>query len=217
MESISDTIIRYAYVPVVITAAYAAIIYKKLGQELRIISVFIFLSALVQIVSTLLWYQSENNLWLLHIYVAAGFLVLTRFYNSVLKGFIHKKVLLVIAVLFTIFTILNAVIFQGIFTYASMSLTVESILIIILSLSTFTLLLDDLVKESKATIVTSVNWINSGLFLYYSSSLLLFYFGELIMTLFSRNANLYTWVVHFAFLTIMHACFFIGLWNRPRS
>lgn len=217
MEEISNVIIKFAYVPVLITATYAALIYKKLPHELKLISWFIFLSAIVQAISAILWYNSMNNLWVLHLFVGIGFLLLAMFYNAILDGFINKRVIRVTTILFLLFTIINAAYIQGIYRYASNSLTVESILIIILSLSTFILLLDDIVKESKGRIVKSLNWINSGLFLYYASSLLLFYFGEYIIQGFSKSASVYTWVLHFLFLTVMHTCFFIGLWNRSRS
>jgi hypothetical protein len=158
-----------------------------------------------------------NNLWLLHLYVAVGFLILAMFYYAVLKGFISSRIFWIGSILFILFVIVNAVFIQGLYTYASHALTVESVLLIILSLSTFMLMMDDLFKTSKAPLVKSMNWINSGLFIYYASSLLLFYFGDLVAQLFSRTANLQIALVHFMFLTIMHFCFFVGLWHRPKN
>lgn len=217
MEEISKLVVRYAAVPVAITAIYALVVYKKLARELQIFCWFIFVSAMIQVVAEVLWFQSRNNLPLLHLYVASGFLCLSWFYGAVLKGIISRKLIIVVAVAFTLFAIVNGIFIQGIFTYASHSLTVESVLIIILTLSTFILLLDESVKESRARIVASVNWINSGLFLYYSSSLLIFYFGEIITHNFSRTISLYTWTLHFFFMTVMYACFFVGLWKQPKN
>lgn len=217
MDQFSNLIIRNAYIPVLITASYALLVRKQLTPNLRIFSWFIFLSAIVQVTSTLLWVQSKNNLPLLHFYVATGFLCLAWFYGTVLRDFINKKVIWYIAGFFTIFTLINGIFIQGIFTFASYALTAESILIIILSLSTFMLLLSDIVKEKRMQESVSLNWINSGLFVYYSSSLLIFYFGEVITHTFSKTLNHYTWVLHFVFLTVMHGCFFIGLWKRPRN
>ncbi len=217
MEGISDFFIKFSSLPLIILACYGALIYKNLLTELRFACRFIFLSTVIQIGSDILWFQSKNNLWLLHFYIGAGFLVLARFYDSVFKGFINRWVIWVSAILFVLFTIINALFIQGIFTYASNSLTIESILIIILSLSTFVFLLDDIVKESKVYLVKSLNWINSGLFLYYSSSLLLFYFGDFLTQSLNKGFTRYAWVLHLFFLTIMHICFFIGLWNRPKS
>jgi hypothetical protein len=213
----SATLIKFAFLPAIITALYSIVIYKKAPAELKILCWFIFLSALIQLVSAVLWFQSRNNLWLLHIYIGTGFLILAKFYDSVFKGFINKRVIWISAILFALFTVINAIFIQGIFTYASKSLTIESILIIILSLSTFVFLLDDMVRESKAHLLKSLNWINSGLFLYYSSSLLLFYFGDFLTKPFNKSFTGSAWVLHFLFLTIMHICFFIGLWNRPKS
>lgn len=217
VKEISNLIVTYAAVPVVITAIYALIVYKRLARELQIFCWFIFLSAVVQVASEVLWFQSKNNLPLLHIYVAVGFLCLSWFYGAVLKDIISRKLMVVVAAAFTVFTIVNGIYIQGVLKYASHSLTVESILIIILTLSTFILLLDESVKESRARIVGSVHWINSGLFLYYTSSLLIFYFGEVITHRFSRATSMYTWTLHFFFMTVMYVCFFIGLWKQPRN
>ncbi len=217
MQEIFELIIKFASVPVFITAIYAMSVYKKLPAELQIISWFIFLSAVIQGVSEFLWFQSQNNLWLLHIYVGVGFVLLAAFYNSILSGFINKAVIRLTTILFVIFTIINAAYFQGFYSYASYSITIESILIIILSLSTFIMLLDNIVKESKAHLVKSINWINSGLFIYYTSSLLLFYFGELLTLDSLKNPSQFAWVLHFVFLVIMNICFIVGIWKRPKN
>ncbi len=217
MTEVSDLIIKYSFLPVLITAVYALVIYKGLPRELKIFCWYVFLSAIVELSSAYLWFQSINNLWLLHFYIGIGSFILASFYNSVFRGFINSRVIWVTTILFSVFVTLNAVFFQGIFTYASYSQTVQSILIIILSLSTFIFLLDDIVKESKVHLLKSLNWINSGLFIYYSSGLLLFYFAELVIDIYSKNANIYIWTGHVIFLLVMNFCFFIGLWFRPKS
>jgi hypothetical protein len=219
MEKLSNLIIIIsAALPVVLTALYAGLIYRRLPDELKVLSWFIFLSAIVQVTSNILWLQSKNNLWLLHVYVATGFIILAWFYDSVFKGFINRLVIRIVTILFVLFTLINAVFIQGFLTYAAVSLTVESVLIIILSLSLFILLLNDIVRESKgARLVKSLNWINSGLFLYYTSGLLIFYFGEFLTRSLNKNFTVSAWLLHFFFLTVMHVCFFIGLWNRPTA
>ena len=216
MNLLSEILIKFAYVPITLLAIYTAVLYKKLPAELRIFSRYIFVSAVVQLASAALWFNSLNNLWMLHIYVAIGFVVLTNFYNAVFKGFANPRIINGVAVLLVIFTIVNATFIQGWLNYASNSLTVESVLIVIYCLSTYILLLDQTVKESKEALMKSLHWINTGLFIYYSSSLLLFYFGDMIIQRFSRALNLYTWSFHIIFMFTMYLCFLIGLWKRPK-
>ncbi len=217
MNEIASLINKFAFVPVFITAAYGVIIYRRLGRELKVFSWFLFLSGFIQLVSTIIWYNGKNNLPLLHLYVAVGFVCLAWFYSVVLKGFINQKIIWGAALLFTIFTVVNSLFIQNIYSFNSNALTVESVVIIILSLFTYMVLLNDIVREKRKHLIQSLNWINSGLFIYYTSNLLIFYFGEVITHTFSKDLNRYTWVFHTFFLLVMYSCFFVGLWKRPRN
>ncbi len=218
MDSIINLIIEYASIPVYIVAIYAAIVYRKLGRELKIFTYFIFLSGLIELSSTILWYNTMNNFPLLHIYVVVGFLTQIWFYFEVLKKFINIKLIWAVGALFTIFTITNSIFFESIYSFNSNALTVQSVLVIILSISTFMLFLNDIVKnETDIALIKSLNWINSGLFIYYSSSLLIFYLGDFFTKNYSVTLNQYTWTIHTIFLIVMYICFFVGLWKRPRK
>lgn len=217
MDEIVSLINKYAPLPVLVTSSYGLIVYRRLTGELKIFSWFLFLSGIIQIISSILWFNKKNNLPLLHLYVAGGFLCLAWFYATVLKGFINQKIIWAGAILFTCFTVINSLFFQQINTFNSNALTVESVLVIIMSLFTFIALLNDIVKEQKLRLIKSLNWINSGLFIYYTSSLLIFYFGDLFTKRFPVFLNQYTWTLHTLFLLVMYSCFFVGLWKRPRS
>lgn len=215
MEHLSDLLIKFASIPVILVCIYALFVFRELGSELRIFTYFLFLSGIIELFSKILWFQSVNNLPLLHIYVAVGFVLQVWFYHSVLKGFINPNVIWGVAGLFTIFTIVNSIFIQPIDTFNSNATTVQSILILIFSLSTYLLMLNDIVREKRVNLLGSLNWINSGLFVYYASSLLIFYFSNTIFSYFSATANKYLWSVHALFLVVMNLCFFIGLWKRP--
>ncbi|MEZ2440432.1 hypothetical protein AB6805_01825 [Chitinophaga sp. RCC_12] len=214
--SFSETIILLSHVPVLLTVVYAALHYSKLPRELKVFSWFIFLSGVIQFTSLAFWFVSKNNMPLLHIYVAAGFLCLAWFYNTLLNGFIDARIIWSIAILFLLFTTINSLFIQPVHTFNSIALTVEAILIVILALFTYRFFLSDIVKETSGRNISSLNWINSGLFIYYSSSILIFYFGAVI-TAFSRSLNLYTWIFHSFFSIVMYTCFFIGLWKRSKT
>lgn len=217
MDEIVLLITKYAFAPAFVTVGYGIIIYKKLTGELKIFSWFLLLSGFVELVSKVLWFQGKNNLPLLHFYVAAGFICLAWFYSAVLKDFIDQKIIWGAALLFTAFTVVNSFFIQDIYTFNSYALTVESVLVVILSLFTYMVLLNNIVKEKRKHLIKSLNWINSGLFIYYTSSLLIFYFGDLFMKRFSVYLNQYVWVFHSFFLLVMYSCFFVGLWKRPKN
>lgn len=216
MTTLYKTILILSNVPLFAAVAYGAFAYKSFGLELKSFSYFLFLSGAIELVSGLLWFNGSNNLPLLHLYVAGGFFFLCLFYEKVLDGFVDKRITRGILVVFLTLTFINSAFIQTIFTFNSYALTMESILLVILSLSTYMLMMNDLVKKKRLKLAKSLNWINSGLFIYYSSNLILFYFGDFIMDSFSTEINLQTWMLHAFFSMIMYFCFFVGIWHRPQ-
>lgn len=217
MDQIASAIIKFSFIPVLIVAIYAAMVYRRLGDELRSFAWFVFLSGLVESISAILWFNRKNNMPMLHFYVAGGFVCLALFYQKILKGFIDRKIITGMLVTFLVFTVVNSLFVQPVFTFNSYALTVESVLIIILSIATYLLMMNNAVRQKHVYLVRSINWINSGLFLYYTSSLLIFYFGHGITLLSSSYLVHYTWLLHAFFSLVMYCCFLAGLWHRPQK
>ena len=213
----AQTIILSSHVPILATVIFAATRYRTLGPQLKVFSWFIFLSGLVQFVSLAFWFASRNNMPLLHFYVAAGFACLAWFYTTVLKGFIDAAIIWFATIAFLVFTAVNSLFFQPFLTFNSNALTAESVLIIILALFTYIFFLNDIVRETGGRDIRSLTWINSGLFIYYSSTLLIFYFGATINQVFSKDLSQYTWIFHSFFSVVMYIFFCIGLWKRSAT
>src|SRR5262245_49712459 len=116
-------IILLAYIPLFITVGYTLIVFKKLDNPLKTFSWFIFISGVIQGISLVFWLSGKINMPLLHVFVAMGFVCLGWFYNTVLKDFINRKILQSIMVGFLIFTVLNSLLLQDIYTFNSYALT----------------------------------------------------------------------------------------------
>lgn len=215
--SYSSVIIVVSHLPIFFSAGYAAIIYKQLKDELRVFSWFLFASATLQFVSLLLWWNGINNMPLLHVYVPLSFLLLAHFYNSMLRGFIQQPVISITAAVFVLLSVLNSAFIQPVNTFNSYALTLESVLVIILSLSAYRLLLNERIIEAKRVQLKSINLINAGLLIYYSTTLLIFYFGNLITHGYSKTFNRYTWIAHSLLSVIMYTLFISGLWKRQKK
>ncbi|MBI3240470.1 MAG: hypothetical protein HYZ43_16760 [Flavobacteriia bacterium] len=215
--SVARIIIIVSHIPVFAVALYALFIYTKLKVELKAFAWFLFCSGMLQLVSLIYWFLEKNNLFILHLLVPAGFVFLAVFYLNVLKDFLNPKILMVSATGFVVFSLINSLYFQPLSVFNSNALTVECVLLVILSLSTYTLLLNKTIINRDSKAFAGINWINSGLFIYHSSTLLIFYFGEYITSNINLELSRYTWVVHSAFSVIMYFCFWRGLWNRATT
>lgn len=210
-------IIIFTHVPIFLTVGFAALRYKKLGAELQVFAWFLFLSALIQGVSLILWFYKINNIPIVHLYTALGFISLAAFYAKVLRGFIQPRLIWGITIAFTCYTLFNSLFVQRIFTFNSYALTVESILLVIVTLSANMLFLEEAARARSGKLIKSLRWINSGIFIYYSSNLLVFYFGDYFIRNFLPEISTYTWVFHAFFTVVMYICFFIGLWKQMRN
>ncbi|OGS78034.1 MAG: hypothetical protein A3D31_13715 [Candidatus Fluviicola riflensis] len=215
--SITRIIIIGSHIPVFAVALYALFIYTRLKIELKPFAWFLFCSGILQLVSLIFWFLEKNNLFILHFLVPLGFVFLVGFYRKILIDFLHPMVLIVTAASFVVFSVINSVFFQTPEVFNSNALTVECVLLLILSLSTYTLLLNKTVINRDQKAFAGINWINSGVFIYHASTLLIFYFGEYITSNIGLELSRYTWVVHSAFSVIMYFCFWKGLWNRATT
>lgn len=212
----SEIIIIVSHLPILLAVIYVTMLFKGLGAELKIFSLFIYLSGAVQFLSLFFWFLRKNNMPVLHFYVPAGFLCLAWFYRALSGKFVKAGIIWSTAILFLLFSIFNSLFIQPIFTFNSYALTAESLLIVIVALFTFNFLLNRMVKESVGPDIISLTWINSGLFIYYSSNLLIFYFGAIIMHKLSIELSRYSWILHSFFSIVMYTCFLIGLWKRSK-
>jgi hypothetical protein len=204
--------------PIYLAALYALVRFIQFPKELRAISYFIFYSALIQTVSLMLWYFHINNMFLLHLYINIGLGLLAWFYITVLVDYLNKKLILLAVALFWLASLIDLIINDRLAKFNSLFLTIESILVIIISLFTFSFILNKDIKVIKQKLYSSVMWINSGLFIYYTANVLLFYFGQYIMTAaFGASAAINIWLMHSVFTVIMYSCFIVGLWRWNRT
>lgn len=215
--SFPKLMIYLSHVPVFYAGVYAGVVYRELIGELRAFARFVMVAALVQLVSLVLWFLSENNLPLLHLYVPGSFILLGAFYHQVLKGYIPMLTIPVMVISFTTYSVINSIYIQPVHTFNSYALTISSMLIVMLSLSMFMFLLQQPIREKKKDLLPALTWINSGLFIYYLSGMLIFYFGSIMITFFSQSTNRYIWTMHSFFSITMYICIIIGLWKRPQN
>lgn len=211
--SATKIIIILSHLPVFAVALYALVSYKTLRAELKPFAWFLFSSGILQLISLILWFLKKNNLFILHVLVPLGFIFLAAYYRKVLTTFLNPVVLVFVAFGFVVFSIINTLYFQHPEVFNSNALTIECVLLIILSFSTYTLFLNKTFDKQNQS-VAGLNWINTGVFIYHASTLLIFYFGEYITSNIGLELSRYTWVVHSFFSVIMYICFWKGLWNR---
>jgi hypothetical protein len=211
------TIVYLAYFVLAGSMGWCVLHFKRLLPEFRVLALYVFLSAGVQAGAWLLASRGINNLALSHIYAVLGFMVLANFYRLLVRPFIRGRLFVFIAVGYLLLAVMNVILWEPLHTFNSIPLTAEAVVFIILSLSTFVLTLTEDLNQHLRPMLRSLNWINSGILLYFAGSLLLFYHGETIIHVIIGRWGVYTWTVHAVLSIILHTCLLIGLWMSPKA
>jgi hypothetical protein len=168
------------------------------------------------LISVILWINNINNMPLLHINTVGGFVCLGIFYKKVFEGFIDERIIDWTITAFFIFTVGNSILVQPIFTLNTYALIVESMLVTILSLSTFILMMNELVKQKHRVLTPSLTWINSALLLSYSSNLIMFYYSNSITHFLFHGTSLRILMLHSFISMLVYICIVVGLLCRPK-
>jgi len=205
------------HLPILAVTVHSFFLYKKLDFGLRLLANYLLVTGILYAISLFLWFLHINNLCILHVMVPLRFVCLVLVYKHILNGYVRWWLLYLLAVGFCVYSILNTLFREPWKTFNSDAMTSESVLMVILSLSTYVFLMDKRMTEHLKHFLRSVEWINAGVFIYYSSSLILMYFGVHIIQAINPELSRYTWIVHAILSIIMYYCFWRALWKRKTT
>jgi hypothetical protein len=212
----NQTLIYIAYFVLACSAGWCIWHFRRLLPEFRVLAVFVFLSTGVQAGAEVLARLGINNMPLSHVYAVLGFAVLAGFYRLLLRPFVPGKLFVFLSAGFLLLAVITVLLWEPLHTFNSIPLTAQAVLVIIFALSTFVLTLNEDLNQHLRPMLRSLNWINSGILLYFAGSLLLFYHGETIIHIVIKRWSIYTWVVHVVLSIVLYTCLLIGLWRSPK-
>jgi hypothetical protein len=199
-------------VAIVFPLAMALFSYPRLPPALKWLSASLVLGGLSSIVMKLYAMEGQNNMPAFHVYTILEFLLLSLFYRQLFKGKKLYRLIPAAAVLYTGFWIINILLWQPLTKYNSYSRSAEALLLILYALAYFKYMLDG---QLALPYYKAINWINTGLLLYFSGALSLFICGNLIMT--SLALNTIIWNIHASLVLLMYLFFTIGLYHAKRT
>ena len=209
-----DWLLVSIYVVIASTFILSIYKYKYLNYGVKYLMLYAGISFVVQVTSLYLSSQVINNLFLLHVYIPVSFILIAFFYKGLFGKTISYKLMNYTVVFFLVFSAVNSIWFQGLKVFNSYAISLYSLIIIILSVSTFVFLLnEDFAQERKRMLIT-ITWINTGLFIYHLAGLLLFYLGD-VLTSFRPTHFRISWLFHSIVYLIQFGCILIGLWKLP--
>ena len=207
-------ILQLSSLSVFIPGIFALLRIKKGSIEQKTIAVLVLLSVLIEILAD---YMAEtlkiSNLPLLHIFTIFEFALIFLAFQKAIKDYLSlKKIVLLISV-FSIFSILNSIFHEPLNQFNAFARAIEALLIILIVLLYFYATMMKLAEKHLEQ--SPLFWFSSGLLLYFSATLFIFIYSNII---FGTNQNSFLlWALHGVINIIRYTFYTIALWIKPKT
>lgn len=186
--------------------------FSHLSKAYRIILAYLLLSAVTNLTTILLSISGISNLYIMHWYTIAEFLLLGAFFREQFAGrAIFRRVILVIMFLFSAVFTAYPLVFKETGGFDSYATSLEAILVNLMSIM---LLSNSEEKEENAGLWHNYpsHWFNTGILLYFSGSMFLFLASNYLMKA-PTSIILLVWGIHATLLLAMYLLFTIGFFK----
>jgi|GEM_PF-763900 hypothetical protein len=186
--------------------------YKIAVTEYKILFGYLIISACINVAGIVIGLRHQSNLWLFHVDTVAESVLLLFFFQKLANNSTVKKIIAVLLLLFPLACIVNLLLFQAGSKINTYPRAAESVLFILLTI--YYWLQRSYETETMEWLQHPVNWILSGMLLYFSSSFCLFVFSNYLLddAMSRHDFNLLraVWSVHATLLLIMYMLFSVG-------
>ena len=198
-----------AVVCLLINVAICLLYFKSLDVPFRRLCYFLFFNLVIEIVARSLAYAGINNLPLLHLYTLGEFILLSYFYQSLIKNSnVFKNYFWQFVASICVLILLNSAFFQSIYTFNSIAKTLVQVIIISYAVFYFYKLTENHAFQFAKG--KSLRLINSAFLIYYSGTLFIFMCSQIYI----NDSD--TYKLFWAFNAILNLIFqlliFWGIW-----
>ena len=153
--STTEVIIHLPFIPLLLTTAYVFLQWRKLDKALNVLRWFAVFEFLMQTTATVLAFYNILNTPLLYLYVPVDFLLKSFFYARLLSNSINTRIIYLFMVGFILYCLTDVLFISDLHVFNSVALSIQSILMVILTLSTFFIMVESEFMENNPT--TRVN------------------------------------------------------------
>jgi len=213
MKDIHPLVFISVLIPLIPLGA-GLIFMRRLGSDRKLLLLLMGISLLTQLIGFSYFIESENNLFIYHIYMPIEFILLGYIYKLWLSDWWKKELFDMLIWSFVAFSIFNAVFLQPLDESNSYAIFVGGICLIVFSITFFYKTLSELREDSLEK--NPRFWINTSILLYYSGSLLILGMDHLLT---HKSKELYAtiWYFHSSFNILHYLLFTVALCLKPRE
>lgn len=205
MKSWQLLITNMAEVILFINIVLSLIYFWNRSNLLRIFSLLLIFSSIIQVVAKVMWLQKMNNLPLLHFYTLGEFIIISLVYREIFSKnrFWQSYIFWHIGIVSSLI-IANSIFFQPITVFNSNAKTLTQVIYMVYAISYF-------MQANYNAQHHVIKIINSAILLYYTGSLFIFMFSNVLLGLEQRH-NLF-WVANALLYLIFQLLVFTAIWQ----
>ena len=203
------TISEIAQLSLALPILIALFRFKRFTKLYWTLASLLLVAAIISYGAFILYQNKANNMYLLHIYTVLEYALWSMFYYQLFERKFVKKVIVSLLILFVLFAVTNTLYWQSLQVYNSYSRSVEGAFLLCFAIAWFYKVF---VNGKIIKLETHpVFWINAGVLVYFSGSLLLFVTNNFLVKI-SRQHFFEAWALHGLFLIIHYLLIAIGIW-----
>ena len=209
MKQLDDFVQLLGLVLIVINAILftRSYISNRRNVALLYIFLYLFIGALIMVISSVLGYLSEDNIYLAHFYFISQFICLSLFYRSLFNA--HQR-RVVVVILYLVLIALGVQYFSDpelIFNFNLFEIFITSFPLVVYSIVH---LYNSLSKKGQYM------YLNSGVLIYITSSTLIFILGNYLHEVLHKDSSIYIWFIN-KVLYVVYLLLILVEWKKLTS
>ncbi len=193
--------------------------YRFAPVKYKTIFWYLITSASINFAGIIIAFKHQSNLWLFHVDTITESILLLFFFQKINYRTPVKVAIQMILLLFPLACVLNLLFFQKGIEFNTYPRVIESMLFIFLAAIYW--LQENNEAENIAWSKNPLNWILSGIILYFASSFSLFVFSNFLLADAISRHDFYllriVWSVHATLLLIMYLLFSVGFYKIEKQ
>lgn len=187
---------------------------QRLGSDRKLLLLLMGISFIMQVWGFSYFVESENNLFIHHIYMPIEMILLGYIYKIWLSDWWRSEIFDFLIWSFVAFSIFNSAFLQSLEESNSYAIMIGGICLMVFAIGFFYKTLSELKDDSLE--MNPRFWINTSILLYYAGSLLILGMDHIII---QKPKAFYTtiWYFHSTFNILHYLLFTIALCLKPRE
>jgi hypothetical protein len=208
---------EYSWIVIFLPLVFGILYFRTFPKAIKYFFYFVAFGTLTEIVirAAYNWFKVIDSFMPFgHVYIPLSFLLAGMFYRYELEGYINKKVISGIVLIFEIFAILNVLLIQGFYSYPSYSGTAAALILVGFSVLLFAkIMAEGKIKKLKES---PVIWLNSAVLIYYTSN----FFYYMLFNILSEYLTEFltqTILIFRVFNILFYVLIAIGFWKAKNA